>query len=688
MTDELLYVRLAISAGERHSPLPVVHDASVGVINQLYPLLLAPLYGSLSAPSAFHVAHVLNAPLMASAVIPAYLLGREIVGRGAALAVAALSVVTPWMVLAGLLMTEVVAYPVFLWAMLGIVRAVRAGGTRADLLALAGIMLAVLARTQFLLLAIVLVVAIVVHEAGFALAGARGGKRRAALCRGLAAGAVRHRVLGVLSVLVLVAAVLVATFGSLSGLLGVYAPAARSGSLLPHGFWQAAAAHLDSVVVGCGLLPLVLGGGWMLTSLGVPRSRPAHAFATTALLALVALTLQAASFDLRFGGRGAVRDRYVFYAVPLLLAATAGLLAERRRPWLAPAALTLLFAATVHWLPFPPVQGVWVDAPTRVLNDLLARQAGDLSTQSFVAAAGLLLGIAAVAGLRLLPRRAFAGCVLALLAGFSAFASQRVIEHTIGSASVSGRGMSNPPGIVLDWVDRVLPEGATAAIIPFPTSPDFGRSAVLWWDVEFWNRSVRQAFVAADGDFHYTPFPSRALLPDPRTGGIPGTLHAPGYVIAAKNESRFQLVFSRWIGTNFGLDILAVARPYRVQWLTRGLQPDGWTRPGVPATIRVFARSPVTQLIRVSLTLAPPGHSARYALEVGRRTIAGRVRTSTARTERLSVCVRGGSFVDVALASRTSIAVPGLARSFTPPPARRAGVRVTRVATQPTGRAC
>jgi hypothetical protein len=688
MTDELLYVRLATSAATRQSPLPVVRGASIGVINQLYPLLLAPLYGTLSAPSAFHVAHVLNAVLMASAVIPAYLLSRQVVGRRAALVVAALSVVTPWMVLAGFLMTEVVAYPAFLWAMLGIVRAVRTGGTSADLLALAGITLAILARVQFLLLGIVFVLAIFAHEAGFALAGARRASRRAALRRGLAAAASRHRVLGTLSALVLVAALLVAAFGSLSGVLGVYAPAARRGSLLPHGFWQAAAAHLDSVAVGCGLLPLVLGGGWMLTSLAVPRSRAAHAFATTALLALVALVLQTASFDLRFGGPDAVRDRYVFYVVPLLLAGTAALLVEARRPWLAPAAVTVLFASTVHWLAFPRVQGVWVDAPTRVLNDLLARQAGELSTQSFVAAAGALLGIAAIAGLRLLPPRAFGACVLALLVVFSIFASQRVIDHTIGSKSVSGRGMSDPPGIVLDWVDRVLPHGATAAILPYPTSPDFGRSAVLWWDVEFWNRSVAQAFVADDGDFDYTPFPSKTLAPDPLTGEIPGTEEAPPYLVAAKNESRFQLVFSHWIGTNFGLDILAVPRPYRVQWLTRGLQPDGWTRPNVRATIRVFAPSRATQLMHVSVTVAPPGHRAEYALEVGSRTIAARLPADAQRTETLDVCVPGDSFVDLGLTSRTSAGVPGIARSFAAPPPRRAGVLVTRVATQPAGKAC
>ena len=42
MTDELQYVKLALSVAETHSPLPAIHGASVAASNQLYPLLLAP----------------------------------------------------------------------------------------------------------------------------------------------------------------------------------------------------------------------------------------------------------------------------------------------------------------------------------------------------------------------------------------------------------------------------------------------------------------------------------------------------------------------------------------------------------------------------------------------------------------------------------------------------------------------
>ena len=85
MTDELQTSKLATSIGETLSPVPRIHGAYYGALNQLYPLLLSPLYRWLSAPSAFDGAHVLNAFLLASSAWPAYLLGRAVTGSRASL---------------------------------------------------------------------------------------------------------------------------------------------------------------------------------------------------------------------------------------------------------------------------------------------------------------------------------------------------------------------------------------------------------------------------------------------------------------------------------------------------------------------------------------------------------------------------------------------------------------------------
>src|SRR5688500_1444343 len=101
MTDELLYAKLATSIGDTLSPLPSVHGTSIGVYSQLYPLLIAPFFGAMSPPDAFHAAHWLNAFVMTSAVFPAFLLARQVVGRAWSFAVAALSILVPWMILTG-----------------------------------------------------------------------------------------------------------------------------------------------------------------------------------------------------------------------------------------------------------------------------------------------------------------------------------------------------------------------------------------------------------------------------------------------------------------------------------------------------------------------------------------------------------------------------------------------------------
>src|SRR5437867_4905365 len=255
MSDEMLYVKLATSIADTWSPLPRLHGTSVGVINQLYPLLLAPFFGPLAVPAAFHDAHLFNAVLMASACVPAYLIARRLLDRRSALAVSLFSVTVPWIVLSGVLMTEVVAYPAFLWAMLACLYAMRSAGPKGDLIAIGGLVLAVLARTQFIALAIVLPIALLAD---------------ALLMRtSWRAFLHRHRVLVGGYLIAGALALAVAVAGSLGNALGVYSTTLH-GSVLPAGVWRAAAAHLDEVAVGCGLVPLLLGVGWMLAAVTRP----------------------------------------------------------------------------------------------------------------------------------------------------------------------------------------------------------------------------------------------------------------------------------------------------------------------------------------------------------------------------------------------------------------------------------
>ena len=646
MTDELLYAKLATSIADTGSPLPQVHGTSIAVYNQLYPLLIAPLYGALSAPEAFRAAHVLNAFLMTSAVFPAYLLGRQVLSRPWAFAAAGLSVLVPWMVLTGFLMTESAAYPAFLWAVLGLQLAIAAPSSRRDLLAVAALGFAVLARTQFAVLVVVLPLAILAHEIG----------TRRNLLAGLRQALAAHRLLALVYAAGLAVTMILAFAGSFGSLLGVYAVTVEEGSLLPSGVWASAGRHLDAVAIGCGVVPLILGGGWMLATIARPRGKRGHALAALSLVTITLLTFQAASFSVRFG-ESIVRDRYLFYVVPLLLIGSAAALETgRRKPVALGAALvTILFAATAAQLPFTTYPGVWVDSPASVLNEWLGEQSGELGTGTFVALLGLFLGLALVLAVLLAPRLPVAILTLVVLVVFSTLTLRSEVDRIVSGTGLSGRPLAGPPGLVLDWLDTVVPDGESAALVAFPVSTAWDTTAIRWWDLELWNRRITRAYVAADENFRYTPFPQQRLSPDWATGQVADTEGAPPYVVAAPGDPRF-LLAGRERAENLGFVVRRVERPYRALWMSRGLQTDGWTTPGETATIRVFARGESRpQLVRLRIQVrAPDLAPATYRLTAGGPTRSASLEPGETRMETVRICVSPGSPFDIALTSTSS----------------------------------
>lgn len=684
MTDELQYVKLALSAAETYSPLPAIHGTTVSAANQLYPLLLAPVYGPLSSTDAFRAAHALNAVLLTSAAIPGYLLAREAVGRAAAFAVALLTVLTPWAVLTGFLMSESAAYPAFLWALLAIQRTVVAPTVRQDLLAVLGLGVAVSARTQFAALALVLPLAILVHEG----AGARG-PFRGRLVSCARAAFERHRVLWTAYAL----AALVVAVVALAGyrVFGAYSTTVEGGSILPAGVWWSAVEHLAVVGLGAGLVPLVLGGSWLLAAALRPGTR-SGSLAVIGLLTVAGLAVETASFDLRFGGRDVIRDRYLFYVVPLLVIGTAAAVTGStpvRRLVAGVVALTVLVAAAIPGLPFTTFPGLSVDSPVSILNEALIDHAGTIGVRWFAALAVLLVGAVLVLALVVVPTRALAAASFAAIAAFSAAMLGSEANRVLDGTSLSQRPLAGPPGVVLDWVDAVVPPGERASIVPYPLSTAWGLSAIQWWNVEFWNRTITRAFVARDGNFTYANFPLRTISLDPTTGVVAGTARAPAYVVMAPGDSRFGLAGSVH-AENAGVVVLAADRPYRAVWSSRGLRTDGWTFPRRRASIRVYgAPKGAPEVHRVTITLrAPPESAAAYRISTETADRPGGVSAGSTAEETVFLCVGPRAPVDVTLGSPTGVLVEAAPLHPEPGPMRRVGVGLGGVAVEPTGRPC
>jgi hypothetical protein len=690
MTDELQYAKLATSIGESGSPLPSIHGTAVSISNQLYPLLIAPFYGALSTPSAFRAAHVLNAIVMASAVVPAYLLGRQVLSRPWALGAAALSVSALWMVLAGFVMSEAAAYPAFLWALLGLQLAIVSPSVRNDLLAVGAVALAFLARAQFAVLALVLLLAVLGHEVGRALASGEGPWWMRVLT-GARAAVERHVVLAGIYAVGAVVAIAAALSDSVGGLLGAYSVTLEEGSILPFDTWPSAARHIDTIAIGAGFVPLVLGGGWMLAALYRSRSDRERALATLFLLTVVLLTIETASYNVRFGGPEIIRDRYLFYVVPLLLIGMAAALsATPRKPLaIAAACIVVFFAATALALDLEPFAGLNVDSPVSILYDRLGDLAGGIGTEAFVALAALVLGGALVLGVLFAPRLPFAVTLFLLLAVFSTGALYAAGDRVLGSDGPSGRPMAEPPGVVLDWLDSVIPDDAEAGLVAFPVSTDWHLSAIRWWDTEFWNRSVTRAYVLPDGTFTYTPFPAEELEIDWATGEVPGTTDAPAFVVRAPNDPRFGLRGSSH-AQNAGLEVLAVERPYRALWATRGLDVDGWTGRGSPVTLRLYGGSKEpAEMVELDLTVqAPPGTPAILRIEAPDTAEAVPLFAGEAKNQRIQVCVPANSTTDVVVTGWSNARIPAPPTGPEVVGTRAVGVGITGVGVEPTGVDC
>lgn len=677
MTDELLYAKLATAIGQTGSPLPTLHGVHVGFLGVVYPILLAPFYGELDPPSAFTAAHVVNAVLMASAAVPTYLLARRLLARPWALAAALLAVSVPWIVLSAFVMSESAAYPVFLWTVLACQRAVAEPSAGRDLVAAAAIVLAYFTRTQFLFLVAVLPAAILLTEVlGEGRAGLRSALRR-------------HRPLTALYATGLLAVIALAAAGSASRLLGDYGVTATQGSLLPAGIWKAAVVHLDTLAVGLGVLPFLLGVGWALGRLR-GGSRETRALAALTMVVLIALPFETASYDLRFGGAGVVRDRYLFYLAPLLIVCAIAAVLERRPPRFGLAVAAAYLAGTAWLADLPPRAGLWVDSPESVLNGLIHDQSGSLSAGTFVALCSGMLGAILIMGLGRLPGRVAVAAFALLAFGFGGSVAGYAFERLLTSRAPSGLPVTGQAR-VRDWLDHLLPAGASAGLLGWPTSTAWDVSAVGWWEVEFWNRTASTAFVDSAGHFTYTPFPSQTLRLDFADGRFPGTESAPPYLVAADVDSRFGLAGTR-VGENYGLSVLAVDRPYRARWASRGLTVDGWTTPGRTARIRLYALpGERTERLRFSVLLDAPPQARRstpFRITGAETHTAGRAEPGRRTAAEGDVCIPANGHADLALTTGASVRSSAAPLGPVPGPERLVGLHMSGVAAQPTGSSC
>src|SRR2546422_7918697 len=257
--DELLYAKLSQSIAAGHGL--AIRGEHFFFPAPLASLVQAPAWLLSSMPDAYAAAKLLNAAVMSAAVFPAYWLARQVVRPSFALLTAAAAVATPAMFYHAYLMSEAVAYPVFLLAVAVIARALAGRSNRLALEVPALCVLAIATRVQFLVLPLAYLV-------GVAVCG-RGAYRRHVIPAGLTA-------------------LVVTALVGLPGVLGQYGQASTQGGHTPGAL--AHGALTDGILLACGLGLAVVPAA--IFGLGLTLARPhAPIERADALLTLVCTTI-------------------------------------------------------------------------------------------------------------------------------------------------------------------------------------------------------------------------------------------------------------------------------------------------------------------------------------------------------------------------------------------------------------
>lgn len=401
---------------------------------------------------------------------------------------------------------------------------------------------------------------------------------------------------------------------------------------------ELAFAHVATIALGLAILPFVVGMGWLIDRLRSSAAPSERAFAVVGASAFVLLAGQVASFTQRFGF-GLVKDRYLFYVVPIVLVALAAAIGSHAWPrWWALAVPAVVAAVGYVWIPVTPYEKLNVDTPVAILNDALLDLA---ATETWARVLLVVLTAVLLQALLLarsfLPWRPVAAGVAVLAAVALPLETVYAFERLFRVDGTNGLPITLDQGVVFSWIDRNVGPTGRVTVFKYPVGgADWFAGQGYWWDVEFWNESavVTAADMSIPGTRHWS------TLFDARTG-VARNVVPTEFAMAHGTDVRLRLA-----GTLRLLDrdayLFQTERPWRATWLTNGIWPDGFTRPGVPATISVFPMPGQTQPLQrfVTISIASPGtesSSVRVTTSMGRWP--SEIAPETSFEPQVSVCV-------------------------------------------------
>ena len=691
--DEWLYTHASEYMWD-HLPLGPVQEIPLWTRGpqRLYTVLLAPLWGPFGTQTAYPVSHLVNAVLLASAVAPAALLARRLIASPALRVLAvALSVGVPWLVIGVHLLTENLAFPLLLWSVYAIIRAAETPSLPTHAAALAAVAALALTRLNLAVMFGVLLLAVAVAE------WRRWREdRHAPRGRRLVALLSRNWLTLAVTLLAAVVGVVFAAQGRF-GSYGWLVSWSRVEYLWDsrEAVWTTALTYWRSLVTGSFVFPIAIG---IAAATAGACGRLGERFRVPGLVALASLV----GVVLVVAGAtvfGSLEERYVFYVYsPLALFAVAGVEHIRRLRVELVVAGALVTYALAKGTPFAgtnsdqffagPAGAFW----TRVVEHRLVRFDGDwlgwlpgdpngwLPIALALAALVAIVAIPWPSGLRLdlLLAGGLGLCLITQLAVLN-YAFQRQLH---GTPEAPG-GLAGPRD-GRDWIDRALPNGAGAALVPSMLSPAaFGQAE----GDEFWNRSL-DAVVALPIPGTPVPAPAgyRVIQASVNDGLI--DLGEPGvrWLAVQTDDPRVQFP-GRVVVRSPTSTMLEIPSPTRAVWTSAGLETDGYVQKGQTVTMSL-ARDEAPDVRTVVLRVRGPDAASRPTrwriLRAGRRQASGRVVAAQERSIVLRVppCLSRGACEPVVWRLATSGPATGVALPAYGPPGTPRPVTLQIVAAQ------
>jgi Dolichyl-phosphate-mannose-protein mannosyltransferase len=554
MPDEAVYAARAIALW-RHGSLPPLRGPGAGY-GVLYPLVAGFPFSFGSIARGYGSLKLLQALVVSLAAVPVFVSGRRLMLPRYALLAAVLTVASPLLLYSGLVMTEVLFYPLAALALLAVVRAVADKTFRGQAIAFALIFAAVLTRTQAVVFVGVFAGAILL-DAAFA--------RERSHLRSFWPTWV---ILGTA----------VAALAAAPSVVGSYAVALRGSYPLGPAL-RLSFEHLSYIALATGLAPfaaLVLLAAAALR--GRERDPEARALIAVSVSATGLVVLQVGFFAARYAPHLLGRD---LAPLPPLLFLVFALWLARGAPRTLVTATLAAFAVLCVVLLAPWNALVVPAAFADTLDLLLVNRVHGHEAVNVVMVFSILMLLVFVA----VPRRSvlvLPAIVLAVLVAGSAIASNQ-LAHVVNDA----QGVLGPDR---GWIDR------TAR----------GNVAYLYDGEAFWNVVWQERFWNPRIDHVYSIRPTDVAGPMPQTPitvGPAGRLPLHERYIVASDPHTFVGTAVAHLAQQ-GLDVSGLTlwrlngRP-RLSTIEAGLQPNG-DMDG-PATVDVYD----CKRGRLELTLLP-----------------------------------------------------------------------------------